>query len=61
MTSADTDTTARAEAALTWLAGTLRWERTLRDLGERAEAAGQPVTLEAADLPAVDAPVRKAA
>jgi hypothetical protein len=47
----DADTTARAEAALTWLAGSLRWERTLRDLGARAEEAGHPVTLEAADLP----------
>jgi hypothetical protein len=31
--------------ALAWLAGRLRWERTLRDLAERATAAGGPVRL----------------
>jgi hypothetical protein len=61
MTSATDTTTDRADAALEWLAGALRWERTLRDLGERAEQAGHPVSLEAADLPAFEAPTRKAA
>ena len=61
MTSTTDTTTDRADAALAWLAGALRWERTLRELGDRAEQTGHPVTLEAADRPVVEAPARQAA
>lgn len=61
MTSTASPTTDRADTALVWLAGALRWERTLRDLGERAEQSGHPVTLGAADGLHRDRPASKAA